>query len=357
MSNMLPELGIIEGYFGKPWSWADRTHVMRTLAPHGYRFFTYAPKGDAHLRRRWKEPHPAAEQAALAAFAAACRAAGVRFGVGLSPFEVFRHFDGEARAALKARIEQLEAAGLDDLAILFDDMRGDIPDLAQRQAEIVAFVSGCMKASRLIMCPSYYTDEVVLDRVFGARPANYLEDLGRLLDRKVEVFWTGEEVCARAFSPGHLQDVTGRLRRKPFLWDNYPVNDGPRMSQFLHLRGFTGRPASMAAHVSAHAINPALQPHLSMIPALTLVDSYAQGESYRYMASFRGAARDVMGEEGARLLENDLLSLQDAGLGNLGERAARLRAKWAALAHPAAQEVVAWLDGKYAITSEEMLTS
>jgi hypothetical protein len=34
-----------------------------------------------------------------------------------------------------------------------------------------------------------------------------------------------------------------------------------------------------------------------------------------------------------------------------------LRAKWAALAHPAAYEVVAWLDGKYGITSEEMLTS
>jgi hypothetical protein len=355
--STLPHLGIIEGYFGAPWAWADRTHVMCTLAGHGYRFFIYAPKADAHLRRRWKEPHPKAEHEALASFAAACRAQGVRFGVGLSPFEVYRHFDDEARATLKARIAQLDALGLDDLAILFDDMRGDMPDLAARQAEIVAFVAGCTKATRLIMCPSYYTDEIVLDRVFGARPANYLEDLGRLLNPNVEVFWTGEEVCARAFSPGHLQDVAGRLRRKPFLWDNYPVNDGPRMSQFLHLRGFTGRPASMAAHVSAHAINPALQPNLSLIPALTLVDSYAQGDGYCYMGSFRKAARVVMGEEGAKLVESDLLSLQDAGLGNLGERAQRLRAKWAAHAHPAAQEIVAWLDGKYGITSAEMLTS
>jgi hypothetical protein len=331
MSNTLPELGIIEGYFGKPWNWVDRTHVMQTLAPHSYRFFIYAPKADEHLRRRWKEPHPRETQDALAAFAASCRGAGVRFGVGLSPF--------------------------DDLAILFDDMRGDIPDLAQRQAAIIGFVAGCTKASRLIVCPSYYTDEVVLDRVFGARPANYLEDLGRLLDPKVDVFWTGEEVCARAFSPGHLQDVAGRLRRKPFLWDNYPVNDGPRMSQFLHVRGFTGRPASMAAHVSAHAINPALQPHLSLIPALTLVDSYTQGDRYCYMSSFRSASRSVMGEDCAKLIENDLLSLQDAGLANLGERVQRLRAKYEAYAHPAAQEVVAWLDGKYAITSAEMLTS
>jgi len=357
MSNTLPELGIIEGYFGKPWSWADRTHVMRTLAPHGYRFFIYAPKADEFLRRRWREPHPREMQEALAAFAASCRGAGVRFGVGLSPYEVYRNFDDEARAMLRGRITALDAFGLDDLAILFDDMRGDIPDLAQRQADIIAFVAGCTRASRLITCPSYYTDEVILDRVFGARPANYLEDLGRLLDPKVEVFWTGEEVCARAFSPGHLQDVAGRLRRKPFLWDNYPVNDGPRMSQFLHLRGFTGRPASMGAHVSAHAINPALQPHLSLIPALTLVDSYAQGDRYCYMKSFRAAALATLGEECGLLLENDLLSLQDAGLANLGERVQRLRAKWAAHTRPAAQEVVAWLDGKYAITSAEMLTS
>lgn len=351
------ELGIIEGYFGSPWRWADRTYVMRTLAGRGYGFFIYAPKADAHLRRRWREPHPAAEHEALAAFAAACRATGVRFGIGLSPFEVFRQFDDAARSALKVRVAQLDSLGLDDLAILFDDMRGDLPDLASRQAEIVAFVAGCTNATRLIMCPSYYTDDAVLDRVFGQRPANYLEDLGRLLDPKVQVFWTGEEVCARAFSPGHLERVAGQLRRKPFLWDNYPVNDGPRMSQHLHLRGFTGRPASMAAHVAAHAINPALQPHLSLIPALTLADSYALGERYCYMASFCAAAGAVMGPEAARLLENDLSPLQDAGLSQLGERVQRLRAKWAAHADPAAQEIVAWLDGRYAITSEEMLTS
>ena len=197
---------------------------------------------------------------------------------------------------------------------------------------------------------------MVLDRVFGQRPANYLDDLGRRLDPAVQVFWTGEEVCARAFSPGHLQEVAQRLRRKPLLWDNYPVNDGPRMSRFLHLRGFTGRPASIASHVAAHAVNPALQPHLSCIPALTLVDSYKQGDRYAYMAAFRAAARTIVGDDLAQLLEADLLSLQDSGLDHLGDRAARLRARWAAHAHPAAQEIVAWLDGANAITNEELLT-
>jgi hyaluronoglucosaminidase len=353
---MKPNLGIIEGYFGRPWSFADRTAVMRTLAPHGYRFFIYAPKGDEFLRRRWREAHPAPKWNELNAFAAACRAAGVRFGVGLSPYEIFRNFDEEARAALAARIAVLDTLGLDDLAILFDDMRGDIPDLADRQAHIIAFVAANTRASRLIMCPSYYTDDCILDRAFGNRPANYLEQLGRLLDPAIDIFWTGEEVCARAFSPGHLQDVTQRLGRKPFLWDNYPVNDGPRMSRFLHVRAFTGRPAAIAPHIAAHAINPALQPHLTMIPALTLADSYADGERYSYMSAFRAAARKVMGDDLARQLEGDVLSLQDAGLDNIADRVPKLRARWAAHAHPAAQEIVAWLDGGYAVTGELIQT-
>ncbi len=55
---MIPELGIIEGYFGMPWSHDDRKHVATEARRLGYSFFHYAPKADAFLRRRWREPHP-----------------------------------------------------------------------------------------------------------------------------------------------------------------------------------------------------------------------------------------------------------------------------------------------------------
>ena len=43
--------------YQRPYSWAERTELMRTLKPHGYGFYLYAPKADAFLRRRWREPH------------------------------------------------------------------------------------------------------------------------------------------------------------------------------------------------------------------------------------------------------------------------------------------------------------
>jgi hyaluronoglucosaminidase len=354
---MTPELGIIEGFFGRPYSWDERADMVRALAPAGYGFYLYAPKADAILRRRWREPYSDAELEALAAFARVCRDAGVRFGVGLSPYELFLGFDAPAKAALAAKLTQLDSLGLADLGVFFDDMKGDLPELAERQIEIVHWIAERTSASRVIACPSYYTDDPVLDRVFGQRPANYLEDLGAGLDPAIQLMWTGEEVCAKEFSPGHLARVTEQMRRKPFLWDNYPVNDGPRMSRHLHLRAFTGRPASIAPHISAHGINTASQPVLSRIPALTLAESYAKGGDYAYLAAFRRTCEAVLGPELADGVQRTLLLLEDAGLdGITAEQKTRLIARFSAFDHPAAREILSWLDGAFAIGAEELQT-
>lgn len=354
---MTPELGIIEGFFGRPYTWEERADMVRALAPAGYGFYLYAPKVDGHLRRRWREPYPDATLESLTAFAQVCRDTDVRFGVGLSPYELFLDFDGPSKDALAAKLAQLDSLGLEDLGVFFDDMKGDLPELAGRQVEIIHWIAERTTAGRVIACPSYYTDDPVLDRVFGQRPTNYLEDLGAGLDPAVELMWTGEEVCAREFSPGHLARVAEQMRRKPFLWDNYPVNDGPRMSPHLHLRAFTGRPAAMGAEVSAHGINTASQAVLSRIPALTLVESYREGDRYQYLAAFRRAALEVLGPDLADGVERTLLLLEDAGLNGITpEQHERLRARFAAFDHPAAREIVAWLDGQFAIGAEELQT-
>ncbi|MDO8378819.1 beta-N-acetylglucosaminidase domain-containing protein [Phenylobacterium sp.] len=351
---MTVELGIIEGYYGAPWSWAERRDQVSFLAPHGYGFYMYAPKADPWLRRRWQEQHPAEMAAELLALSDHCAEHGVRFGVGLSPFELYRDFDGAAQEALAGKLAMLDMIGIQDLGVLFDDMRGDLPELAATQVRIIHWIAERTAATRVIACPTYYSDAPELDRAFGSRPESYLEDFGSGLDPAIEVFWTGEEVCSKEFTPGHLARVAGQLRRKPFLWDNYPVNDGPRMSPHLHLRAFTGRPGSIADHVAAHAVNPALQPVLSRIPALTLADSYRLGEDYQYGKAFLAAARTVLGDDLAYRVQGHLVLLQDTGLDRLGDAIPTLRARYAAYDHPGAREILAWLDGAYVITQQMM---
>ena len=353
---MSVDLGLIEGFFGRPWSWAERREAVQFLGPRGYGFYLYAPKADAFLRRRWQEPHPQAEFAELAAFADACRQAGVRFGIGLSPFELHLAPGRDWEAMLGRKLQMLGQLGIDQLAILFDDMRGDVPELAERQAAIVQFAAERSGAEQILCCPSYYSDDPVLDRAFGARPELYLERLGELLDPAIGIMWTGEEVCSGEFSPGHLERVSTQIGRPPFLWDNYPVNDGSRMSQHLHLRAFTGRPATIAPHIAGHGINVASQAVLTRIPALTLVESYRLGNRYEYRAAFERAARLVLGDGLATHVQRDLMRFQDRGLDRLGESRAALLDAYAPYDHPAAREIVAWLDGHWDIADEAVQT-
>jgi hypothetical protein len=194
----------------------------------------------------------------------------------------------------------------------------------------------------------------MLERAYGAAPTNYLEDLGAALDPKIELFWTGEEVCSREYSPGHLDRVAAQMRRKPTLWDNYPVNDGPGMSPYLYLRPFTGRPAEIGEHLTAHAVNPCLQPVLFRIPALTLAESYRDGDAYQYWQAFDRAAAEVAGPDLAKLLRRHARAFHEQGRERLGDDVARLRDRYAAIDHEAAREVVAWLDGYWIVTREMM---
>jgi hypothetical protein len=349
---MIPPLGLIEGFYGKAWTWAEREDQARFLKGAGYSFYIYAPKADAYLRRRWLEDHPQAEADGLAKLAARCAELGLSFGVGLSPYEAYRDFGEEAKAALARKLAFFDSIGVAELAILFDDMKGDQPDLAGVQIEMAHWAAERTKAGRLIVCPTVYTDDPLLQRVFGATPPAYLDELGAGLDPKIEVFWTGEEVCSREYSPGHLDRIAARLRRKPMLWDNYPVNDGERMSPFLYIQAFTGRPASIGAHISRHAVNPSLQPTLFRIPALTLAESYRLGEAYEYGQAFDRAAEAVLGAELATLLRRHLNLFQEYGLFRLTEEAPRLKARYEPFDHPAAREVIAFLDGAYKMTRQ-----
>lgn len=353
----MTELGVIEGFYGPMWTWRERQALLQRLATAGFGFYLYAPKADPFLRRRWQEPHPPELWAELTAFAGACKSAGVRFGLGLSPYEIFNRFDDRARDQLAKKLAQLEHLGIGELAILFDDMHPDTPNLARTQADIVNWVRANTSTPQLSVCPTYYSDDPVLDRVFGQRPEGYLEAFGQALDPTVRVFWTGEEVCSREISPGHLKRVERKLGRKPVLWDNYPVNDGDRMSQHLHLRGFTGRPAANEAYLAGHAINPALQPTLTAIPALTLVESYRLGTDYQYGQAFIHAAREVLGQELAEQVQRDLLVLQDAGLRRISdEKKQALMRTYDGFDHPAAQEILRWLSGDYQVTDEMVAT-
>jgi hyaluronoglucosaminidase len=277
----------------------------------------------------------------------------VRFGVGLSPYELYQNFDNAARAALGDKLAFLDDLGVRDLAMLFDDMRGDLPDLAHRQVEIVDWIAARTRADRMIVCPTYYSDDPVLDRVFGRARTATSRSSARSWTRPSRSSGRARRWCRGRSRSAHIERVTEQLRRKPFLWDNYPVNDGQRMSQYLHLRGFTGRPAGLRG--SSRGAR-----RQSRAPADA--DAHPRSHARRELSPRCGLSvrrRDAAGgdrsgprrELGARV-RDDTLILQDVGLDRLGDKESLLRQHYEGVDHPGAREIIDWLDGGYRITDE-----
>ena len=348
-------LGVIEGFFGPQWRWAERAACARFLAEQGFGFYFFAPKRCDALRRRWTEPWPAGEWRRLNSLRERYRDAGVAFGVGLSPYALYRHFDREGEHHLAERVETLNRFDLDLLGILFDDMPAGEADLARRQCDIVERVRAASNAKAIALCPTYYSDDPILDAFSGPRPADYLEVLGEELAPEVHVFWTGPKVCSDDIDRRHVEDLRGRLGRPVLLWDNYPVNDGPRMSRRLHLRAFTGRSELPGARLSGHGANAMNAALLTRIPLATLAMLYADPAAYEPREALRSALGMLCDDETARCLLEDLERFQDAGLDRFDPAARRaLRRRYRALDGTFAAEVSAWLDGAYAPTPEDI---
>jgi len=344
-------LGIIEGFFGHPWPWRARRHYAGFLARSGFDFYLYAPKSDPWLRRNWQSPWPKEDWEQLKALRQACANAGVRFGLGLSPLELYRQPAALSRRQLAAKLRQINALEPDLLGLLFDDMRGDLPELAQRQAELAQVALETSSACQLILCPTYYSTDPLLEQVFGQRPKDYWQDLGERLPEQIDVFWTGPQVCSAYYPPEHLAQVSQWLRRKPFLWDNYPVNDSAEQSRFLRLMAYPKGHGQLAGQLAGHAANPMNQPWLSQIPLASLPLAYRQGSGYEPGKAFAQACKALLSPTMAEQLQEDQPLLQTKGLDRLSKQERQhLLDRYSPLAssQPEARELLDWLAGHYA---------
>lgn len=342
-------LGIIEGFFGREWHWEDRKNYAEFLAQHHYQFYIYAPKSDKHLRMQWQQDWPVESKEKLIALRNTYGDTGIEFGVGLSPHEIYLDNARDQRQHLKRRIQQLNDLQPDILCILFDDMRGDIPGLAEIQIDIAHEAAALSSAKRIIFCPTYYSFDPVLEKVFGKMPTDYWQTFARQLDSNIDIFWTGERVCSPRYTHEHLLQVEELIGRKPFLWDNYPVNDGAVKSNLLQLRAFDQSHSQLEGKLSGHAVNPMNQAWLSKIPLASLPLAYQQAQNYCPQIAFHVVCEQLCGVELAQLLTQDVPALQERGLKNLNQHERLiLRERYSQfLRNPFAQEIIDWLDGVY----------
>ncbi|MFV0276924.1 MAG: beta-N-acetylglucosaminidase domain-containing protein [Parahaliea sp.] len=334
--------GVVEGFYGRTWADGARRAWAGWLRQLGLNAYLYCPKADPYLRRRWPEHWPEDQWQALRSLSAWYAGQGLHFGVGLSPFELYRHYGRTERIRLRDKALRLAELEAPLLAVLFDDMPGAVADLAERQAEIVIDLAGWLPSARLLVCPTYYSTDPVLARHFGAMPGRYWQDLGAQLPPAVDTFWTGSRVCAEHIGRDELREMSAAFGRPLTLWDNYPVNDGAVRSRRLYLEPLPGREPGLGSELAGHFCNPMNQSWLSLPALRGLSRLHGRGEP---PATWEG---EVLGELLWRLLQRDGPGFREPGLDALdGRRREALAREYAALPGPAAAEVAGWLRGEY----------
>ena len=341
--------GVIEGLYDQLqcWNWDARSAYVDFCSRKGFDFYIYAPKNDPYLREQWRDPWPESELERLTALSESFRKKGVRFGLGFTRYEV-QQLNTQTQDALKNKLSLINTIKPDILCILFDDFKNDVPHLAQTQADIADFIAGQSNASHFQVVGTYYSKDPLLFRAYGTMPKGYWSDLGRCLDKRFDIFWTGDHVISLGYEQAGLEEMAELFQRKPFLWDNYPVNDPGWLMCRLPVYAFTGRPWQISEWCSGHAVNPMIQPLLSMIPLTTLADIYQQKDGYQSYAAFRVAVREVCGEALAQAIEDNLIYLTQEGYKNFSEfTAKRLKTTFEAFSSPRdlcfSREILHWL--------------
>ncbi len=341
-------IGVIEGFFGPQWSDKSRKSYAEFLSKFEGDFYIYAPKQDPYLRKKWRETWHADYIAKLKELVDLFHSYGIKFGFGFSPFGLGPVLTEDDKKSLLQKLEIMDELKIDLLGLFFDDMP-TTANLAQTQLKALEEIRKTFH-KKIIFCPSYYTPDPILDKVFGQRPENYLTEIAQGTPLDVSLAWTGPKVISPVIDVDHLKEVTLLLKRKPFIWENLFANDGPRNCKFLKLKPFTGRTRESFAEVEAFGFNMMNQPELSKI--LYLSSQFVlKGEEAE--AAFDRALSNLCSEPFKKFILANAEAFCLEGLDKIaGEVKDQFLKEVSAFSEPAAKEIGEWLLGNFNVGSE-----
>ncbi|KER86026.1 beta-N-acetylglucosaminidase domain-containing protein [Xanthomonas arboricola] len=302
----MPIRGTIEGFYGAPWSMADRSKHIEFLARSKANTFIYSPKDDPYARDRWRDAYPAATLKALGKLAATARRNHVDFVYAISPGPTVCFSDPADAKALLRKFDAFRALGVRSFYVALDDIEytkwncerdkttfgasgAQAAGIAQShllnlvQADLVARHDA---ASELIMVPTEYYD---------AKESPYKEALRKHLDPKIVVQWTGTDVVPPAISIPDARAATKAFGRKTLLWDNYPVNDFETSAGRLLMAPYARREAGLSAELSGIVSNPMNQEVPSRVAVMGLTAFAWNDTGYDAQRTWHAAARDLAG--------------------------------------------------------------
>jgi hypothetical protein len=240
-----PILGIIEGFYGDPYSHVARLGIIDTIAEWGWNTYVWAAKLEPRHREQWDMPFTPEELEQFAELSA--RQATVNFVIGLTPGS------GATNEQVVDKLRPAIDAGAVAVVLCFDDL--PVLNAAADHQRIAHAVRDALHVPVWIT-PTHYA---------GLTSSPYLDALCDGLGDDIEVMWTGNYVVNDTITVDEAiarREATGG--RAPLVWDNAPVNDA-LMRMHMHLGPLQGREQGLQNVCSGFLWNPMVQARASLV--------------------------------------------------------------------------------------------
>lgn len=278
------ERGVIEGFYGNPWSETDRIRQFEFYGQNKMNVYIYGPKDDPYHRNQWRKPYPAAEAAGLQRLIEAAHKNKVQFVWALHPGLDIQWNDTDRQNVID-KLESVYKLGCRRFALFFDDISGNGGNPAE-QANLLNYVTENFihkhDLEPLIMCPTEY------NRGWVSGNGEYLTTLGSNTDPEVLIMWTGNSVVDM-IQKADLDYINPRLERNAFIWLNYPVSD--YCTEHLLMGKTYGNDLNIAGQLGGFASNPMEYAEASKVSLYSIADYTWNMTQYDAEASWERAIK------------------------------------------------------------------
>lgn len=253
--------GVLEGFYGKPWTWQQRQDMIPWMANHHFNLLVIAPKDEPAQRLEWRRPLAEQEKQDLRNLVLKGARHGVSIGWALSPGLDLRYDDPAELHLAVAKLDSALSCGVNWPVLAFDDTepRSEQIEFANR---VLALLLKRRPRITMTFIPALYWG--------NQSDSPYLKILAETLDSRFIIGWTGPGIISRSISAADARSFSSRLGGRPLaLGDNYPVQDRLVESGRVFLGPLTDRDPKLAESQSAYLANASPGPWLSRLPLAT----------------------------------------------------------------------------------------
>ena len=285
----MPERGVIEGFYGNPYSHESRLRLFEFMGRNKMNVYIYGPKDDPYHRSQWRVDYPLDEGRRLAQLVAAARQHHVKFVWAIHPGGDIRWERADSMALVR-KCEAVYGLGVRSFCVFFDDIFGE-GARGEKQAGLLnylneSFVRKHKDVDALMMCPTQYNK--------GWSGGDYLTTLGTQMDPSVRVMWTGATVVDM-IERDDMEWINAQLRRKAYIWLNYPVTD--YCIDHLLMGPTWGNGLDIAPMVSGFCANPMEYCEASKVSLFSIADYTWNPARYDAEASWLRATQSLVPNE------------------------------------------------------------